>query len=376
MEKTIIPFYLPSDKLIIKSKDCHLYDSDGKRYLDFESGVWCTNLGHGNRLINKKIRKQLRQVIHHGYHFRNRFAEDLSIKLQELIGFENGASVFLSSGSEAVNLSITLARHFTGKKKILKIDNSYLSAFGFGQITGENPFQVNVRYNDPDSIDRTDFSDISALVLELGGASVEMVRFPDREFVRKLVNVCRKNQCIIIAEEVTTGMGRLGTWFGFQQYDFVPDMVVTGKALGNGFPVSSLTLNSVLAREFEKSPFRYAQSHQNDPFGCSVALEVIKIIESDKLLEKSAMTGNYFREQLVQLQQKHPDTIRDIRAKGLMLALEFEESVNGEIISKQLFESGFVAGFKLNTLRFLPPLTIKSRDIDKLLSKLDEILKG
>lgn len=376
MKKDIIPFYLPGDKVITKSKNCYLYDSEGKRYLDFESGVWCANLGHGNRFINKKIKRQLRQIIHHGYHFRNRFAEELSLKLQELIGFEGGASVFLSSGSEAVNLSISLARHFSGKEKIAKIDNSYLSAFGYGQISVDNDCLVNLRYNDLDALGSTDFSNISALVLELGGASVEMVRFPDREFVSELIDICKKNQCLIIAEEVTTGMGRLGTWFGFQQYDFVPDMVVAGKALGNGIPISSVTVNADLARTFEQNPFRYAQSHQNDPFGCSVALEVIRVIESDNLLEKSVTTGNYFKQQLKQLQQRYPDKIKDIRARGLMLALEFEESLSGEIISKQLFESGFVAGFKMNTLRFLPPLTIKPRDIDYLVRILDKLLKG
>jgi acetylornithine aminotransferase len=374
MRKDIIPFYISSDKLITKSKDCYLFDSKGKKYIDFESGVWCSNIGHGNNRINSRIKKQIKKVIHHGYHFRNKFAEKLSLKLQELIGFKNGASVFLSSGSEAVNLSITLARHFTGKKKILKIDNSYLSAFGFGQLSDDNDSLVNIKYNDLDSITKIDFSDISALVIETGGASVEMVRFPDKEFVNKLIDNCKRNECLIIAEEVTTGIGRLGKWFGFQHYDFIPDIVVTGKALGNGFPISSVTLNSFLADKFEQNPFRYAQSHQNDPLGCSIALEVIKTIESKKLIEMSRITGKYFKKKLNQIQTKYPEKINDTRAKGLMLAIEFNESIDGELISKRLFESGFVIGFKLNTLRFLPPITIKHSDIDKMISKLDEIL--
>jgi acetylornithine/N-succinyldiaminopimelate aminotransferase len=374
MRKDILPFYISSDKLITKSKDCYLFDSEGKKYIDFESGVWCTNIGHGNKLINSRIKKQIRKIVHHGYHFRNQYAEQLSIKLQELIGFKNGASVFLSSGSEAVNLSITLARHFTGKKKVLKIDNSYLSAFGFGQITANNNTLVNVKYNDLDSVNKVDFSDISTLVLETGGASVEMVRFPENEFVTKLIDACQRNGCLIIAEEVTTGIGRLGKWFGFQHYDIVPDIVVAGKALGNGFPISSLTLNSNLADKFEHNPFRYGQSHQNDPFGCSVAIDVIKIIESNKLIDKSRITGDYFKKRLDQIQEKHSEKIQEIRARGLMLALEFKDSVDGELIHKRLFESGYVMGFRLNTLRFLPPLTIKHTDIDKMIEKLDEIL--
>ena len=376
MKKDIIPFYISSDKVIKKAKDCYLYDSEGNKYIDFESGVWCSNLGHGNSRINARIKKQITMLIHHGYHFRNKYAEKLSLKLQELIGFKNGASVFLSSGSEAVNLSVTLARHFTGKKKILKIDNSYLSAYGFGQLSENNETLVNIPYNDVDSIAKIDFSDVAALVLETGGASVEMVRFPDGEFVSKLVDACQKHACPIIAEEVTTGFGRLGKWFGFQHYNFMPDMLVAGKALGNGFPISSLTLNETLALKFEQNSFRYAQSHQNDPLGCSIALEVIKTIENQNLIEKSAKTGAYFKQQLYQIKDRHPDKIKEIRARGLMLALEFHASVDGELISKQLFESGFVMGSKLNTLRFLPPLTIKHSDIDDLIERLEEILQN
>lgn len=376
MKRDIIPFYIPSDKLITKSKDCYLFDSEGKKYIDFESGVWCSNIGHGNIHINSRIKKQIKNIIHHGYHFRNEFAEILSIKLQELIGFKNGSSVFLSSGSESVNLSITLARYFTGKKKILKIDNSYLSAFGFGQLSEANDSLVNIKYNDLDSISKIDFSEISAFVIETGGASVEMVRFPDKEFVNMLIERCKKNGCLIIAEEVTTGFGRLGKWFGFQHYDFVPDIVVAGKALGNGFPISSVTLNSFLTDKFEQNSFRYAQSHQNDPLGCSIALEVIKTIETQNLIDKSIEAGRYFKNQIEQIQEKHPEKIKDTRARGLMLAIEFKDSIDGELIYERLFESGFVIGFKLNTFRFLPPLTIKHSDIDKLISKLDEILSG
>lgn len=375
MGTEIIPFYNSSDKLLSISKDCYLFDSRGKKYIDFESGVWCANIGHNNKQIIKRINKQIKKSIHHGYLFNNKYAEKLSIKLQQLIGFENGASVFLSSGSEAVNLSITLARHFTGKKKILKIDNSYLSAYGFGQISNENDTLVNVRYNDLDSITKTNLKNIAAFVVETGGASVEMVRFPDKDYIHKLIETCRENESLIIAEEVTTGMGRLGKWFGYQHYGFIPDIVVTGKALGNGFPVSSVTINSILADNFRQSPFRYAQSHQNDPLGCSIALETIKIIETNNLLNKSRITGDYFKKQLDQIKLKYPEKIKDIRALGLMLALEFNETINGELINQQLFENGFVVGFKLNTLRFLPPLIIKKSDIDKLINKLDYLLK-
>jgi acetylornithine aminotransferase len=374
MKTEIIPFYLPSDKLIVKSKDCYLYDTEGKEYIDFESGVWCTNIGHSNDQLTERIGEQIKESIHHGYRFRNSYSEQLSKELQRLVGFENGSTVFLSSGSEAVNLAITLAQHLTGRKKILKIDNSYLSAYGFGRLSADNDYLVNVKFNNLSAINGIDFSDISAFVVETGGASVDMVRFPDYDFIQQLTEISARNNCLIIAEEVTTGMGRLGKWFGFQHYDLVPDMVVTGKALGNGFPVSAVTISSNVAKRFDENKFRYAQSHQNDPFGCAIGLEVIKIIEENELISKCHATGIYFNEQLERLRNKHQDKIKEVRGRGLMLAVEFRKGIDGEKISDSLFENGFVIGFKLNTLRFLPPLTIKLTDIDKMIQKLDGLL--
>jgi acetylornithine/N-succinyldiaminopimelate aminotransferase len=374
MKNEIIPFYYPSDKVIVKSKDCYQYDSEGKEYIDFESGVWCTNLGHCNDRIANVVDKQAKESIHHGYRFRNRFSEELSKELQRLIGFENSSSVFLSSGSEAVNLAITLSRNLTGRNKVLKINNSFLSAYGFGQISKENENLVNVEFNDLNSIKNVDFNEISALVLETGGASVGMVRFPDFEFITQLIDSVKKNNCLVIAEEVTTGIGRLGKWFGFQHYDVVPDIVVTGKALGNGFPVSAVTISSDVADKFKQSPFVYAQSHQNDPFGCAIGLEVIKIIEETDLISISNTVGIYFKERLEQVLNDHKDKVKEVRARGLMLALEFKDDFDGKKISDSLFETGNVIGFKLNTLRFLPPLTIKTSDIDKMINKLNSLL--
>lgn len=372
----ILPLYNSTSKLIVSSKDCYLFDQEGNKYIDFESGVWCTNLGHSHDNIIRLIDHQSRECIHHGYSFRNKQSEELSNELLKLTGLKNGASVFLSSGSEAVNLSITLSRSITGRKKILRIDNSYLSAFGFGQVSDENDDLVNIKFNDQTSLKDINFKEISAFVVETGSASYGIVKFPDPDFLRALTEKSRENGCLIIAEEVTTGMGRTGKWFGFQHYDFIPDMVVTGKALGNGYPVSAVTINSDVLKSFNKEPFRYAQSHQNDPLGCAIGLEVIRTINRENLIEKSQKTGEYFKKQLEKLHNRFPGKIKEIRARGMMLALEFNNSINGEVIYSQLFESGYLTGFKFNTLRFLPPLTIGKSDIDGLVGRIEEVIGG
>lgn len=376
MKQNIIPFYSSSDKVLVKSKGCYVYDSDGKEYIDFESGVWCTNLGHCNESISKMMKSQIYSSMHHGYHFRNEHAEELSAKLLRLMNFEGGASVFLSSGSEAINLSIVIARHVTGRPKIVKIESSFLSAYGYGQTTSENEVAINIGINDLSAIESVDFNEVAALVLETGGASFDMVRFPSKDFVKRLVRQAKEHGCIIIADEVTTGFGRTGLWFGFQHYEAEPDMVVTGKALGNGYPISGVTVNEDVARSLDKNIFRYAQSHQNDPLGCSIGVKVIDLMEEFNLVEISQKAGANFKEQLEQLHCKYPSKIKEVRARGLMLAVEFTPEVNGDSIGRMLFDEGIITGCKLNTLRFMPPLVITSTEIDRLIKLLDHILKS
>lgn len=376
MKSAILPLYESSEKYLVKSKGCYLYDSEGKKYLDLEAGVWCANLGHSNPRIAKVIKKEINTSIHHGYRFSNNYSEKLSTELQRIIGFKNGASVFLSSGSEAINLAITIARKITNRKKILKISNSYLSAFGFGSISPDNNDLINVMYNDEKSIEEINFNEVAAFVLETGGASLEMVKFPDKKFIKKLVKTAKQNNCIIIADEVTTGMGRTGKWFGFQHYDIKPNMVVTGKGLGNGYPISGVTVDSKIAAAIRKNPIRYAQSHQNDPLGCAVGLEVIKTIEKENIINKSILIGNYFYDKLKFLKENNKDKIKEVRGRGLLLAVEFYKNVDGNLLNKMLFENGFVFGFKLNTTRIIPPLVITKKDIDKFISKITDLLKS
>jgi acetylornithine/N-succinyldiaminopimelate aminotransferase len=373
MISSIIPLYKQSDKLIIKSKDCYLYDSDNMQYIDFESGDWAANLGHSNERICKVIKYQADLLIHDGLRFRNKQSEDLSVRLLEKLSFNEGKSVFLNSGSEAVNLAITFAKNLTKRTKILKMDCSYLSAFGHGQISTNNDDLLNIAINNADSVSKIDFRDIAAFVFEPGNSS-SLIKYPTNEFIKSIAFAIRQKGGLLIANEVTTGFGRTGKWFGFQHYDFKPDIVATGKALGNGYPISCVSITNEIANLFDKSPFRYAQSHQNDPLGCAIGLEVINIFDNDGLIQQSFSKGQYFNEQLLKLRAKHKVVITDIRARGLMIAIEFNSLVNVENIYFQLIENGLIVGQKENILRFMPPMIIAESHIDKLINTIDKII--
>jgi acetylornithine/N-succinyldiaminopimelate aminotransferase len=373
MNNSIIPFYKQIDKLIVKSKGCYLYDSDGKHYIDFESGDWAANIGHSNERISQVIKDQVNKIIHDGLRFRNKPSEELAIKLMTKFPVVEGKCVFLNSGSESVNLGLTLACNLSKRKKILKIDCSFLSSFGHGLISADNTNLIEIPINDLESVSKINFTDIAVFVLEPGN-SKGLIQYPTNEFVTAVALKVKQNGGFLMANDVTTGFGRTGKWFGFQHYDFQPDIISTGKGLGNGYPISCLTISKEVADMFDKSPFRYAQSHQNDPLGCAVGMEVINIIESENLITYCSETGKYFELQLQQLQKVFPDKIKEIRARGLMIAMELEQQINTENLYLQLINMGFLVGHKENVLRFMPPLIIEKAHIDDLISALGTLL--
>ena len=373
MRNPIIPFYKRLNKVVVKAKDCLICDSEGNQYIDFESGDWAANLGHSNDRITKVIKEQIELIIHDGLQFRNKEAEDLSAALLEVLRMIGGQSVFLNSGSEAVNLGITLAKFLTKRNKVLKIDETFISAYGHGQISVDNEQLLNIPMDKVDAISQYDFQEIAAFVFEPGN-SKGLVQYPTAAFVETLARTIEKNGSLLIANEVTTGFGRTGKWFGSQYYRIKPDIIITGKGLGNGYPVSAVSITDRISAMFEKNGFRYAQSHQNDPLGCAIGLEVIKTIKELGLIESSFEKGAYFKEALNNLQLKYPGKIKEIRARGLMLAIEFYASIDVEGIYNQLLASGFITGLRDKTLRFMPPLVITKTDIDKLINAIDNIL--
>ncbi len=372
MKSFILPLYRDAAVEITRAEDCYLYDEDGTQYVDAESGVWCCNIGHCNPFITKIIEQQSKYLIHHGYSFYNRFAQELSQKLNSICHVEEGRSVFLSSGSESINLAITLAIRLTHREKLLTIGDSFLSSYGYGMHAKENTNLIRIPDGDYDTLDNTGFESIAAFVFE-PGTYWGLVHFASEEFVRVISDRAHKNGCLIIVDEVTTGFGRTGKWFGYEHYGLNPDIVVTGKGLGNGYPVSAVTVTSSVAGLFGGNPFRYAQSHQNDALGCAIALGVIEFMNNHDLIHRSAIVGNEFKNSLEKIRNNH-QIIREIRGKGLMLAVEFNDASAAAFIYGELFKRGIAAGLKENILRFMPPLTIKGSDLKDIALALEELL--
>jgi acetylornithine aminotransferase len=375
----------------VRGSGCRLYDAQGKEYLDFESGCWSAALGHNHPRLNQVMQAQIGKVIHLGTYYPNQLAEAAAVDVLKCLGFKEGKCTFLSSGSEAVEFAVQAARRLTDRPLFLTFSNSYLAAYGSAgrksadewylldwstrqeADTSTSSVQRLLKHLDEIPIDK-----IGAFVFEPGGSGSAFVRFPPAELVRQLAQRVKQAGGWLIANEITTGLGRTGKWFGFQHYDFQPDLVAIGKGLGNGYPVSTIAIRGALAEKLENGGFYYAQSHQNDPLGCAVAREVMAVLREEGWVEKGHEVGQYFLEGLKRLEAKYA-IVKEARGRGMLLGLAFQPhpSFTATTAYFALLERGFLAGFSPagNLLRFDPALVTGKAEIDLLLESLEQILK-
>jgi acetylornithine aminotransferase len=329
--------------------------------------------------------------MHLGPRFTNFLAERAAASILEHLRWKQGKVIFLSSGSEAVEFALNISQLATGRSKILGFSESYLSAYGIaGRLNAAPSFStiglspcLHCRKpsctDDCDELRKIDYRNVSAFILE-PGCSGGRILFPPMKLVKHIKEKTRAAGGLIIVDEVTTGLGRTGRWFGFEDYQIKPDAVVLGKTLGNGYPVSAVALDGMLAKDIEKRNVNYIQSHQNDPLGCSIAYEVIKIIEEEDLIRRADEVGGYFLAEMKRIKDKSVSVI-DVRGKGMMLGVEFssgsEKSGNpAEKIYREMLKRKFIIGItpKSNILRFLPPLIMSKEHIDNMCSALGESL--
>lgn len=363
-------------------ENCYLYDVHGKRYIDFESGIWSTSIGHSHPRINQVMKDQIDKIMHLGTRFPNYLAEEAALDVLNIVGIDDGKCTFLSSGSEAVEYVAQAARRITDKPRLLTFASSYLAAYGSaGRKQADEWLVLDLQAREHESPDEllkdVQFDALGGFVFEPGGSGISYVKFPPRDLVHEIALSVKQAGGLLVINEITTGMGRTGEWFGFQHYDVQPDIVALGKGVGNGYPVSVVAMTRACADKLEDTGIKYAQSHQNDPLGCAVVKEVIAMIREDDLIARGSSIGESFLEGLQQLSEKHP-VVKEARARGMLLALEFHphESISATSVFEDLHEQGFLVGVypEANILRFDPALTIEKADIQLLLDALDGVL--
>lgn len=296
--------------------------------------------------------------------------------------------MFLSSGSEAVEFGVQVARRLADQPLLLTLSDSYLAAYGSAGRKSHREWVcfdwqacascLHHKRCDPgcELLERIPFEQVGGFVFEPGSTG-GLVRFPPRQLVQELAGRVRDHQGLLVVDEVTTGLGRTGTWYGFEHYALQPDIVALGKGLGNGYPVSAVAMTDEVAGALESSPFRYAQSHQNDPLGCAIAKEVIAVIQEAGLVERSARVGCDLLEELTRVGERHA-VVEEVRGRGLMMAVELRSEAAGNAVYRDLLEAGFLAGWKpaAKVLRFYPPLIVEETDLSQLVKSLGRAFGG
>ena len=368
---------------IVQSEGVYISDDSGKQYMDLESGVWCMSLGHKNPRVNETISKQIDSIIQSGFSYSSSIVDSAAKRVLEITGLYGGKCVFLCSGSETIEIGRQISKHLNGFQLSMTLHDSYLGAYStvtdrssgwflFDWTTCESCQLKNNCIRDCGLLKQIP-EGISEFVFEPGSSS-GYVRFPPESMIKNLIKIVRENGGKILVNEVTTGIGRTGKWFGYQHYDIIPDIIAIGKGVGNGYPVSVAVLSETMIKELENKPFKYSQSHQNDPLGASIVQEVIDIIEEAGLISQALWKGTRFLRQLEQLVDG--EILKEVRGRGLMIAVDVCDQKLAERICHELIDQGYIVGNRGSFIRIDPPLTITENEFDSFIEAFEGIVHG
>ncbi|MFQ5456620.1 MAG: aspartate aminotransferase family protein [Nitrospirota bacterium] len=372
--------------VILKGCGMRVYDSHGKEYLDFLSGIAVNNLGHCYTRVIVDFQKQAQRLVH----ISNLFYNKPQIQLAKLIVEHScGDKVFFcNSGAEANEAAIKLARKYMKdmvSKDRYEIITAYNSFHGRTMATisatGQEKFHKGfepllpgfkfVPFNNIDKVAEAINEKTAAVMIEpiQGEGGVNM---PDENFLQNLRRLCDEKRILLILDEVQTGIGRTGKLFAYEHYGMYPDIFTLAKGLGGGMPIGAMVAKDEVAKAF--TPGTHASTFGGNPLVCAAAIATLETIMEDSfILGNCIRLGNYFMDSLKRLQKRYP-FIKDIRGKGLFIGMELE--FNGREIVEECLEQGFIINCTMERiLRFLPPLIVTREEIDLLIETLDRIFK-
>lgn len=374
---------------IVRAENCSLYDAQGNRYVDLESGVWCTAIGHAHPRVRDVLAEQSAHIAHTGFCYSNEVVAQAARAVLSLLGIVDGRCVFLCSGSEAIEYGVRVVQAIAERPLLMTMSDTYAGAYGSAkQFRSDEWFRFDwSACADCPHADECSpqcehwaaipFANIGGLLFE-PGSSAGLVRFPPMKLLHNLVTHLRQHNGLVLANEVTTGIGRTGTWFGYQHYNIDPDIVMLGKGIGNGYPVSVTAFAPGVYERLGNTPLKYAQSHQNDPLGAAIVRTVIEVIQQDALIARGKQCADLLLSGLERIQQ-YSGQIAAIRARGLMVAVELKDAAGGSFTvhtHRELARRGYIVGLRTgtNVLRIDPALTIEQQDIAGFLETFAAVL--
>jgi len=370
--------------MLVEGKGCLVYDSEGREYLDFIAGLAACPLGHGHEGLARAIAEQAKKLIH----VSNLFHIEPQIRLAEQLAENSFADkvFFCNSGAEANEGAIKLARKFFHNRgehdrfHVVTAENSFhgrtlATLAATGQTKYRNGFEPTVQ-----GFSHVPFGDLAALKAAVTNTTAAVllepiqgeggVRVPPEDYLPGVRELCDATGCLLILDEVQTGMGRTGKLFAHEHYGVVPDVMTMAKGIAGGVAMGALLATDRVAEAFE--PGNHASTFGGNPLASAAGLFAIKEILSPGFLEGVTSRGRYLRSKLEDLASRHA-LVKEVRGPGLIQALEL--TVAGAELTVRLREAGVLVNCTSETvLRFLPPLVVTEREIDRMVVALDQVL--
>jgi len=385
-EKYILHTYDRHPILLTHGKGAYLYADDGSKYLDFLSGIGVMALGYSHPAITRVIKEQAGKLVHCSNLFYTEFPSLLAQKLVKLSGM--GRAFFSNSGTEAWEGALKIARAVASGKglkkrtRILAMENSF-----HGRTMGSlattytekyrKPFApvmpgvTFVKFNDVEDLKQKFDENVCAVCIEpiQGEGGIQPVSL---EFMKCARELTQKSGALLLLDEIQCGLGRTGKMFAFQHYGVTPDVVTLAKPLASGLPLGAILVTEEVAGAIH--PGMHGTTFGGGPLACAVALEVLKVIEDEKLLAHVKEVGGYFLDLLRQLDARHR-CIVDVRGAGLMVGVELDSAELAKTAQKAMLEQKIIINrTHEKVLRFLPPFVVTKKQVELVVKTLDQVL--
>lgn len=363
------------DLCIVKGKGCHVWDEQNNEYLDLYGGHAVISIGHAHPHYVEMVSKQVATLGFYSNSVINKLQQEVAERLGRLSGYENYSLFLINSGAEANENALKLASFYNGRKRIVSFSKAFHGRTSAAVRVTDNP-KIIAPINEGIDVVYLPFNDTEAMLKELakgdvcaviieGIQGVGGIQVPTTSFMQSLSKACQETNTVLILDEIQSGYGRSGKFFAHQYAGIQPDIITVAKGIANGFPMGGVLISPKFQAVYGQLGTTFGGNH----LACSAALAVMDVIEKENLVENAFNVGEYLINELKKFKQ-----IKDVRGKGLMIGLEFEEPIK-EIRRQLLFEKHIFTGVSgTNVIRLLPPLCITTSEADQFLQALKEVL--
>lgn len=364
------------DVNIVKGKGCHVWDDKGQEYLDLYGGHAVISIGHAHPHYVEAISKQVATLGFYSNSVINKLQQEVADRLGAMCGYNDYQLFLINSGAEANENALKLASFYNGRTRIVSFSKAFHGRTSLAVEATNNP-KIIAPVNNNGHVTYLPWNDVEAMKAELakgdvcaviieGIQGVGGIQVPAPGFMQALRETCDQYDTVLVLDEIQSGYGRSGKFFAHQYDDIRPDMITVAKGIGNGFPMAGVLISPKFIPVYGQLGTTFGGNH----LACAAAIAVLDVMKAENLIENAAQVGAHLMEEL-----KKFNGIKEVRGRGLMIGLEFEEPIK-EIRQKLLFEQKVFTGVSgTNVIRLLPPLCLSMTEADDFLTRLQNVLK-